>query len=394
MSSTVKAASMIAAGQATVAGMVPAKVAALTKGVMKSMMLTKLKIMAGVIGVLGMVAFAGGLSKYPTATARPLEKAMPMPNSPAPRPVATKAETDSDLGYIKSKVDRQGYKAVFIKALAAMAEHFEDIRYANQYDGRIEAWSQRPVDREGFLSIKACDDEGYYIAIRIKKVIAAGTESVRDTELERVILQRLNAQQDNKKRPPAEPREGSSPLLGYGTAAGQQSEGKKSDAVASPKGVAQSDKDSPVPAKRIKEAGKGNLDEADLVKFQGTWSLLLRHWKGHEIDNGPATLMVKGDACTVVYEKGTRKATWRIKLDATKQPKQIDFLGGGEKVPGIYKLDGTTLLICQGQSGKDRPSTFDTEAESDDSLFVFRRLSACWEKNLAPDVRSRLPSGA
>src|SRR5579883_2299453 len=42
VSSTVKAAAMIAAGQATVAGAVPAKVAALTEGVLKSMMLTKL----------------------------------------------------------------------------------------------------------------------------------------------------------------------------------------------------------------------------------------------------------------------------------------------------------------------------------------------------------------
>jgi len=42
MSSTVKAATLIAAGQATVAGVVPAKVAALMEAVMKSMMLTKL----------------------------------------------------------------------------------------------------------------------------------------------------------------------------------------------------------------------------------------------------------------------------------------------------------------------------------------------------------------
>jgi hypothetical protein len=76
-----------------------------------------------------------------------------------------------------------------------------------------------------------------------------------------------------------------------------------------------------------------------------------------------------------VKEQGSKKATWRIKLDAAKQPKQIDFLGDGEKVPGIYKLERTTLLLCQGELGKDRPSTFDTEAEGDDSLFVLRRLT-------------------
>jgi hypothetical protein len=104
--------------------------------------------------VLGMVAFAGGLLKYPKATAQPPERAMPIPNSTASKPVATKVENDSGLGYIKSKRDRQGYKAVFLKALMAMAEHFEDITHANQYDGRIEAWSHQPVNREGFLSIQ------------------------------------------------------------------------------------------------------------------------------------------------------------------------------------------------------------------------------------------------
>jgi uncharacterized protein (TIGR03067 family) len=121
-----------------------------------------------------------------------------------------------------------------------------------------------------------------------------------------------------------------------------------------------------------------------LLKFQGIWSLVLHHWKGHEVDQGSATFTVKGDACTVVRENGTKKATWRIKLDAAQEPKQIDFLGGGDDVPGIYKLEGTTLLICQGQIGKDRPSTFAAEAEGDDTLFVFRRLTSAAGTNERP----------
>ena len=61
MSSTVKAAAMIAAGQATVAGMVPVKVAALIEGVLKSMFVTKLKTMLVVLMLLGTVAFGGTL---------------------------------------------------------------------------------------------------------------------------------------------------------------------------------------------------------------------------------------------------------------------------------------------------------------------------------------------
>src|SRR5262249_39265269 len=50
MSPTVKAATMTAAGQATVAGVVPAKAAALTEGVLKAMLLSKLK--ASAVGLL------------------------------------------------------------------------------------------------------------------------------------------------------------------------------------------------------------------------------------------------------------------------------------------------------------------------------------------------------
>jgi len=57
MSSTVKAATTIAAGQATVAGVVPAKVAILTEGVLKAMLLSKLK--TATVGLL-LVALLSG----------------------------------------------------------------------------------------------------------------------------------------------------------------------------------------------------------------------------------------------------------------------------------------------------------------------------------------------
>ncbi|OWK42253.1 RNA polymerase sigma factor [Fimbriiglobus ruber] len=60
MLNTVKAATLIAAGQATAAGVVPAAVAAVTDGVITSMMLTKLKA-AAVLLVLGTAAVGSGL---------------------------------------------------------------------------------------------------------------------------------------------------------------------------------------------------------------------------------------------------------------------------------------------------------------------------------------------
>jgi RNA polymerase sigma factor (sigma-70 family) len=75
MSSTVKAATLIAAGQATVAGVVPAKVALLTEGVLKAMLLSKLK--TATVGLL-LVAFligAAGAVYQTQAAEQPKEKA-------------------------------------------------------------------------------------------------------------------------------------------------------------------------------------------------------------------------------------------------------------------------------------------------------------------------------
>jgi RNA polymerase sigma factor (sigma-70 family) len=81
MISTVKTATLIAAGQAPAAGVVPAKVATLMQGVLRTMLLTKLKTVSVVLlVVLGVVVFGGGLLEHQKATgqqvqAKPDEKA-------------------------------------------------------------------------------------------------------------------------------------------------------------------------------------------------------------------------------------------------------------------------------------------------------------------------------
>src|SRR5262249_47137566 len=53
-SSTIKAATLLAAGPAAATGVIPAQVAALTEGVLKTMLLTKLKTIMVLVGALGM----------------------------------------------------------------------------------------------------------------------------------------------------------------------------------------------------------------------------------------------------------------------------------------------------------------------------------------------------
>jgi hypothetical protein len=78
ISTTVKAAAVIAAGQAAVVGVVPAKVAALTEGVMKAMFLTKLKAVSVPLLVLAILSSAAGVIYRTTAAvAREAEPAKP-----------------------------------------------------------------------------------------------------------------------------------------------------------------------------------------------------------------------------------------------------------------------------------------------------------------------------
>jgi len=68
MSSTIQATSVYAAGQATTAGLISAKAAALTEGVLKAMLLSKLKT-AGMLVLL--FAFIAGVSTYGTLASEP-----------------------------------------------------------------------------------------------------------------------------------------------------------------------------------------------------------------------------------------------------------------------------------------------------------------------------------
>src|SRR5205807_6699645 len=78
---TVSAATALVAGQTAAAGAVSAQVAALMEGVLKTMLVTKLKITAGVLllGLLGIIASAGGWATWAAEQPRPEPLADPAP---------------------------------------------------------------------------------------------------------------------------------------------------------------------------------------------------------------------------------------------------------------------------------------------------------------------------
>ena len=74
VSTTIKAASLFAAGQTAATGLVSANVAALTEGVLKTMLLSKLKVAAAVLLAIGALGIGASAFPYRTVAAEPASK--------------------------------------------------------------------------------------------------------------------------------------------------------------------------------------------------------------------------------------------------------------------------------------------------------------------------------
>jgi RNA polymerase sigma factor (sigma-70 family) len=77
VASTIKAASMVAVGTAAATGVISAKVAALTDGMVKAMFVTKIKSVLAVVLVIGAVAGGAGIYYQASAAQQPTAKAEP-----------------------------------------------------------------------------------------------------------------------------------------------------------------------------------------------------------------------------------------------------------------------------------------------------------------------------
>jgi RNA polymerase sigma factor (sigma-70 family) len=97
LSSTIKAVTLVAAGQAAAAGLVSAKVAVLTEGVVKAMFLSKLKLTATLLLVVGVIATGtAGLHLQFLAGEEPKGPATKVESRAVP--IATAKETKPDEG--------------------------------------------------------------------------------------------------------------------------------------------------------------------------------------------------------------------------------------------------------------------------------------------------------
>ena len=124
-----------------------------------------------------------------------------------------------------------------------------------------------------------------------------------------------------------------------------------------------------------------SLDPAskkDLDWLQGTWKLVSAMRDGGALPEDEVkktTIVIKDD--TFLFPELADDATSKqgtIRLDATKNPKQMDTISTKKEVMlGIYELDGDHYKVCFAPTGKPRPSEFASRPGSGNLLQVWKR---------------------
>ena len=168
-------------------------------------------------------------------------------------------------------------------------------------------------------------------------------------------------------------------LLAYGTAAGEQSEGKKSDAVAPQKAIARTDKDQ-LQGKWLAISGKCNGENRMQPWIEDNVLLVIEERDGKLVCEHVAKDKSK------LPEDLRAEALWKytqctLKQDTRTKPKTLDATGvhGNGTYLGIYALDGDTLTWCQskalppGAAASERPTDFSTKRGDGRTLSVYKR---------------------
>jgi uncharacterized protein (TIGR03067 family) len=116
----------------------------------------------------------------------------------------------------------------------------------------------------------------------------------------------------------------------------------------------------------------------ELKRHQGTWIATASTFDGQ---NAPEEVVrsikrIVTDDHVVWERNGKRFAGTKFALDSTTEPRTIDVIpdGGrnrGERILGIYKLDGDTLTICMAAPGQPRPREFKADKGSGWTLQMF-----------------------
>jgi uncharacterized protein (TIGR03067 family) len=131
--------------------------------------------------------------------------------------------------------------------------------------------------------------------------------------------------------------------------------------------------------------GDDEAAKKETAKLEGEWVLASMESGGRALKIVPTVLTFRGEEMTfksrVRGRDGTEKdikTTARFTIDATKDPKHLDFTttSGSFAGPGakaVYAVDGERLTLCYGPPGSERPQTLTSPADSKIIMSQYKR---------------------
>jgi RNA polymerase sigma factor (sigma-70 family) len=373
LSTTVKAAAMVAAGQAAVAGVVPADVAVLTEGVLESMLLTKLKV-AMMLMVAVMVIGASSLLRWTAAAqdAKPAPQrqgAVVAHTSPAPQereqkgndqPKTQENQAIEGVWTLVSgasdgkalKVEKDSVQLVVSHEFWIWKERGKDRAFTYRIDikqnpKQIDLTAQNIKGLEGFVlrciyeidgdTLKVCESVGKRPMTFSAKTGSGNTQFIY--ERSNVKNMKADAKKDQKQK---DQNQISAPL--------------KRD------------------ARTVADGGaKHAAAKTDLDRLQGVWSVLSIESGGQRSKSEKAVFMVDGKRACLQGRDGEMQGG--LYLEPASKPKSYDLAMSTRTIEGIYSLHGDTLRLCyaMGLESK-RPGAFITKRGTQQVLIVLKRI--------------------